>query len=581
MNVTTKKYTPSLLLCLCAFSSVLEAPKVLASPSAGGYLDIQENSLVSNEGEGSKVAPVENRSYISHDVVITSPVIEAQNSGHIIVLPDLGGESIQDVARPVKKLGDSAGQTFNSQADNPFYSPPISSPLSNTPNTGGGPSNLPNMNNAPAQKGIPVVALGDANTGANITPTTTNVRFESKDYIGHIGVDYLTPGSSYGLGVKANGAYLLDKSVAVGANLLLNKNMKEAVFNGVWMPEDTNLKAKFSASYMVGQQDFNFYSGNSSANLSQVSYYFSTQYVVPKEKSDYLHSVGVSTWGSKANQTNNPDPIYSVATTSTAYQIMMDPRKLAVGTLQGESLDTQVGITKQVIAKASMGYEILKFPFSDGTQELDRRMYQDYVVQYQPIPELALLAGYKMGAALNNVMLSAAYAQWKITGFKNNGNNGITGNQGVLLSYSIPLDGNAKLAAVGTLTRPELIGNSTYILRDAATRPVQLPQAFLAKVDTTAVKMVASINRVGLPAGATVNAAGDMILTVGVGGGVITQTTRNGVSYSSGSVAQIVGSNLVIHVKQLPAASSGGDTYVFSVTDSGGSTYYVTITTQN
>ena len=346
------------------------------------------------------------------------------------------------------------------------------------------------------------------------------------------------------------------------------------------MPEQTNIKAKLSAAYMWGKQNFGFYSGNSSASLTQASYFFSTQYVVPKKQSDYLHSLGVSTWGSKASQTNHPDPIYSVVQSPTSYNIMMDPQKLAVGTLQGEALEAQAGISNQIIAKVAAGYESLKFPFSDGSQELNKRMYQDYVVQYQPIESVSLQAGYKLGAAMNNIMLSAAYAQWKLTGFKNNGNNGITGNQGVMLSYSFPLDGNTKSVPMGTLMRPELIGNSAYVLRDAATRPVQLPQAFLAKVDTTAVKTVASINKLGAP-GVTINSAGQAVVVVGIGGGQIISITRNGAPYAPGSIISTSASGLVIDVRALPVAASAGDTFVVSHKDASGAVHLVTFTTVN
>lgn len=507
-----------------------------------------------------------------------------------ITLPDLGGEADTSKSQPVKKPYNPEQAYANSQMGFPYGTP--GSPMA-TPPFGAGAPNAgvgarPGVNNAPGVSGVanpmgmPGINVGDAGAGANITPTATDIRFESTDYLGHVGINYVSPKSSYGVGIKADGAYLLGKTAAIGANLLLNNNMKEAVLSGVWMPEGTNLKAKLSTSYMVGQQNFDFYSGNANANLSQASYYFSTQYVVPKEQSSYLHNVGISTWGSKAKQTNNPDPVYVLSETASAYQLMMDPRKLAVGTLQGEALDAQVGITKQIIAKAAVGYETLKFPFSDGSQELDKRIYQDYVLQYQPVPEVALQAGYKMGAAMNNIMLSAAYSRWKVTGFKNNGVNGVAGNQGAMLTYSLPLDGTAsKAVSFGTLTRPELIGNSSYIMRDAATRPVQLPQAFLAKVDTTAVKTLATIDKAGLPAGATVNAAGDVQIPVGVSGGSVTQVTRNGAPYSNSSAIQMTGSGLIIRPKLLPAAAANGDSYVISVTDSSATSYLVRVATQN
>jgi len=537
---------------------------------------------------GSKVETTQTA--LSYDVPVTSAAPkEFIQSNKQIILPDLGGEADTSKSQPVKKPYNPEQAYANSQMGSPYGSP--GSPMATSPFGAGAPNagvgaqpgvnNPPGVGGAANPMGMPGINVGDAGAGANITPTATAIRFESKDYLGHVGINYVSPKSSYGVGIKADGAYLFGKTAAIGANLLLNNNMKEAVLSGVWMPEGSNLKAKLSTSYMVGQQNFDFYSGNANANLSQASYYFSTQYVVPKEQSSYLHNVGVSTWGSKAKQTNNPDPVYVLSETASAYQLMMDPRKLAVGTLQGEALDAQVGITKQIIAKAAVGYETLKFPFSDGSQELDKRIYQDYVLQYQPVPEVALQAGYKMGAAMNNIMLSAAYSQWKLTGFKNNGVNGVAGNQGAMVTYSLPLDGTAsKAVSFGTLTRPELIGNSSYIMRDAATRPVQLPQAFLAKVDTTAVKTLVTIDKAGLPAGAKVNAAGDVIIPVGANGGSIT-VTRNGAPYSNPSAIQMTGSGLIIMPNSLPVAAAGGDSYVISVTDSSSTSYLVRMDTQN
>jgi hypothetical protein len=497
----------------------------------------------------------------------------ANRNGEPILLPDLGGEPEpeQPTKKPVDGLpaGGYPNPATNASAMTPFGG--SMPPTSGAPNGNG----LPRTG-APAMP-APSVKLGDAGLGANVGLTGTNFYHESKNYLARVGVDYVSPKSSYGFGVKVDGAALLGKTFAVGTNFTFN-NINEAVLNGTWMPEGTNLKAKLSGAYMWGKQDFNFYSGNTSASLTQASYYFSTQYVVPKERSDYLHSAGISVWGSKASQVNNPTPVYTTVETASSYNIMLDPLKLATGTLQGESLDAQVGLTNQVIAKASMGYETLKFPFSDGSQELNKRLYQDYVVQYQPIPEVSLQAGYKLGAAMNNVMLSAAYSQWKLTGFKNSGNNGITGNQGLMVTYTLPFDGNAKSPALGTLMRPELIGNSAFILRDAAIRPVQLPQAFLAKVDTTAVTMASSISK---SPGVTVNQAGEALVAVGVGGGVITGVTRNGAPFVYASSISTSPSGLLINVLALPNALHSGDTYVISMTDSTNTPYLVNFTTVN
>ena len=533
-----------------------KALTLVASPS---FEDVAKN-LAADYGSGA----------------VNPEIHEQSNAQRQITLPDLGGEVDRGKPQMVKKTYNPEQALANSQMgspDTPMVTSPLGVPLG-TSAAGVG------KNNAPNPKAIGV-NVGDAGAGATITPVATDLRFESKDYLGHVGINYINPKSSYGAGIKVDGAYLLGKTAAIGANLLLNNNMKEVVLSGVWIPEGTNLKTRLSTSYMWGQQKFDFYSGNAEANLSQASYYFSTQYIVPKEQSSYLHTLGVSTWGSKAKQTNNPVPVNVLTETASAYQRIMDPRKLAVGTLQGEALEAQVGITKQIVAKVSAGYETLKFPFSDGSQELDKRIYQDYVVQFQPVPEVALQAGYKIGAAMNNIMLSVAYSQWKATGFKNIGVNGVAGSQGAMLTYSLPLDGVASKAFnFGTLTRPELIGNNSYILRDAATRPIQLPQAFLAKVDTTAVKTLATIDKAGLPPGATVNAIGDVVVPVGIGSLQITQVMRNNVPYDDTSAIRVAENNIVITPKSLPR-TTGGDSYVISVRDSTNASYLVRMSTQN
>lgn len=420
-----------------------------------------------------------------------------------------------------------------------------------------------------------VVQVGEGALRANISPVATNINFESQDSIGRIGINYLTPGSTYGFGIKVDGSHLLGKTVAIGANLMINKNLKEIVLNGVWLPVDLNVKTKFSGSYMTGEQTFNFYSGSSNANLSQASYYFSTQYIVPKEKSDYLHFIGVSAWSSDAKQTNNPDPIYSLSESANYVDIMKDPRKLSVGSLRGGSADIQVGLASQLTAKVSLGYEGITFPYSNGTQESNIRAYQNYALQYNPIPELAFQADYKMGVALNNILLSAIYRQWKIAAFMNIGVNGIAGNQGVMLSYSIPIDGKNKAAFVGGLTRPESIGNSKYILHDAIARPVQLPQAFLAKVDLTAVKKVASIDKSNLPDGASITPDGDLVIVVGDGSLASSSFTRNGNNYPANEIIEIAGNRIFIRTKAIPAPSNLMDQYSIVVTDTSLNTYSV------
>ncbi len=482
----------------------------------------------------------------------------SQHQNLPIVIPDLWGSDKPFVLK----------KTFIQEQDPPQIYPTNS-------------STLPQFGNSivSTSPNSQVIKLASATDGASFGASNTKFRFHSKNYLAQVGIDYASPNSSYGYGIRVDGSTLITPSFALGFNFTGYSNLKEIVLNSVWIPENSHLKMKLSTAYMWGKQTFNFYSGAANANLNQASYFFSASYVFPKETSDYLHTVGFSNWGSKAFQTNLSDPVYVVSQNSNFYNITMDPRKLSTGTLKGISLDTQLGISDKIITKLSLGYESLLFPFSDGTKSLNNTVFQNYLIQYQPTREIILGVGYKIGAAGNNIFLSAGYGQWALTAFKNNGNNGLLSNQGIMLTYRIPLGGKNTTSPLNILTRPEDAGASSFALRDAITRPVQLPQNFLAKVDLTAVKSVVSINKSGLPKDATVNSAADILVTVGSGGGSIIGVTRNGAPYSFSSSVQMGAVQLAIRTIMLPEPKANGDTFLISLLDSSGAPFEVTVTT--
>ena len=426
---------------------------------------------------------------------------------------------------------------------------------------------------------LSTIQLGNESTAISIGALASNFRLKDRNYLANIGILYASPTSSFGYGIKADGSILLAPNLAIGGNFTGHSNLKETVLNGVWMPADMNLKLRMSSAYRWGQQSFGFYSGPANADLTQQSYFLSAQYDLPKERNALLHSVGITNWGTKAKQTNLGDPIYFVAQTPSSYQVILDYRKLATGILDGASIDTQIGISKEITSKMSLGYEKLVFPLSDGTREARKVNFQSLLIEYQPLPELTLQAVFKVGAAENSILLSTIFNQWRFSGYKNIGNNGVVNNQGISFAYNIAL-GGGKRSPYSSLSRSLALASSANVLREASIRPSQLSQNFLAKVDTTAVKNVANINKSALPAGATVNPSGDILLLVGAGGGSITNVIRNGEVHAYSSNIQMVGTQLAIRTKLLANPISGGDKYVISLIDSTGVSYLVTILAQ-
>jgi hypothetical protein len=438
---------------------------------------------------------------------------------------------------------------------------------------------IPNGSPRAISGSLSTIQLGNESAAISIGALASNFRMQKRNYLANIGILYASPTSSFGYGIKADGSILLTPTLAVGGNLTGYSNLKETVLNGVWMPADTNFKLKLSSAYRWGQQSFGFYSGPANADLAQQSYFFSGQYDLPKERNALLHSVGITNWGARAKQTNLSDPIYFVAQTPSSYQVLLDYRKLATGILDGASIDTQVGISKEIKSKMSLGYETLVFPLSDGTREARKVNFQSLLVEYQPLPELILQAAFKVGAAENSILLSMVFNQWRFSGYKNIGNNGVVNNQGISFAYNMALDGG-KSIPFSSLNRSFALASSANALREASIRPSQLSQNFLAKVDATAVKNAANIVKSALPAGATVNSSGDILLTVGAGGGTITNVIRNGDVHAYSSTIQMAGTQLVIRTKLLAIPIGGGDKYVISILDSTGISYLVTILAQ-
>ncbi|MCC7006358.1 MAG: hypothetical protein IT497_06920 [Ottowia sp.] len=427
-------------------------------------------------------------------------------------------------------------------------------------------------------------ASGDR-VNSSVGASSSSVNYKSDETIGSInlGLGYQLPVTGSKLGVQGDAATLLLDDVAVGTNVSFYPQKRDIGLNGVWRVSDTGFRLIAATHYSWGKQDFDFISGRQTVRLSQIAYYLSGRYVVPKADLTWLHSVGLSAWGALAYQSSaGLDPVIYVAQNPLTYDIVKDALKLSEGRLTGTAVDAQMALHDRVVAQVSLGVEQLKFPFSDGTQEKNTKGYYDLSLYYEPVDELLLSGTYKSGAGEARTVIAGEAYGWKLGVFQSWGQSGLSSNKGVVLSYNL-LSGKARSSS-GTLAqrmRPMAVLGKSQLLSDAVTRPMQIPTIFLAKVDPTAARTVAAIIKKDLPSGYTVNAQGDLSVPVGTGGLTLTSVMRNGVVYSDISKVAVTGNQIVFRTKDLPEPSVGGtDTYVVNVTDGMGSLYLVTVQTQ-
>lgn len=480
------------------------------------------------------------------------------------IIPDLGLSSTPKQEKSVASILPSA-------AANP------SSPIPTSTNSASDKAALPTLQFSPNNR--VKVAVG---------PSTSSINYDDTRTIGRINTGlgyYKTNSNSTNFGVHADAATMLGSNFAIGSNLRFYPQKKDVGLNGVWRIGETGVHLKAASSYSWGEQEFDFSSGKQTLGLSQAAYYLSGHYAVPKETVAWLHSVGISAWGARAYQSShNIAPVSYLVENSDRFYLLEDTFKLATGRLIGTSLDTQIALRSNLVGQLSLGIEQLKFPFANGTQEKTTKGYYDLAMHYEPISDLLLSLAHKSGASETRTTIAAESHGLKVSAFQNRGQDGLDSNKGLMVSYNFL---NSKTRSADTLAqrmRPQATLNNSQLLNNAATRPSQIPNVFLAKVDTTAVRQISKVDKKVLPPGSIVNAQGDLIIPIGTG--TLNETTRGSgtsqdPSYDGKIIADVIGENLVVHLKDLPAPALGTkDIYTFYI-GYDNNTDYIYMTNEN
>ena len=430
------------------------------------------------------------------------------------------------------------------------------------------------------------LALADGTINSTIGSSGSKLQYQGDRSQGSIdlGFGYLKPqNSDASVGGQAKLATMIGRQFALGSDFTMYANYRDLVVNTVWQIPDSGIRFKLSGGYLWGNQNFNFPSGAATIDLEQYSYLFSTQYVIPRsEELRCLQSIGLSLWGAQAHQlSGNGDPRSYLQETSSDYLIMNDPLKLSEGRLLGASADTQVALRSNMVLKGSAGYEQLRFPFSDGSRELNESAYYNLNLKYEPFRSVSIGTGYKSGAGEERFDIMCGIGNLQLDLFRSKGMNGVADNRGAMLSWHLAIPTRKQQTVpLARRMQPARSDDARTLLAESVARPAQLPRTFLAKVDQTAVSLAATVSKAALPQGATVNSSGDVFITVGTGAPTVNSITRNGAPYSSSTLVTATATQVVIHTRLFPVAASSGDTYVINVSDGSGTYYDVTVSTQ-
>ncbi|MEI8032915.1 MAG: hypothetical protein WCH05_06195 [Chlorobiaceae bacterium] len=489
-----------------------------------------------------------------------------------IVAEALGGSQ-------AKPLGGVGGAMYNALAS-----------AASSSRTTASQSQYPSASAASLLPSVPLM-LADGAVSGTISSGATSLGYRDNNSTANInlGFGYLKEQNAASAAIgKVEIAKLPFSNLAVGSALTLtDKTKRDLTLSSVWQLPDSGLRFKATGGYLWGNQNFDFVSGSANTNLEQFGYVFSAQYIVPKtDEATSLHSIGFSVWGARANQLSDGLSSGIVQRESaTDYLVYSDAHALSEGRQFGASADTQIALFKNLVTKGSVGYEQIRFPFADGTTELNKSAFYNVDLFLELLSDVTLGAGYKRGATENRLSLNLESGNWQLNAYQNEGQNGIANNRGVLLSYRLGLGSSSKpQGALASRMQPSRSNDKAALLAAATARPAQLAQSFLAKVDLTAVTEILKISKAGLPdSGVTINTDEDILVTVGDGISPAINTTgvtRNGVTYDYTGLVAFTATKVVIHGKQFPAATTASDTYLIHVKDSAGSPFTITVTVE-
>jgi len=432
---------------------------------------------------------------------------------------------------------------------------------------------------------LPVSFLNGA-LRASLAPASSSLAYrgEQSMFSLNLGMGYYQPERGKGsVSGRFGGAVAFGCNLAVGSAFEYTEPKKDLVLNAVWQIPSSGFRIKASSGYLWGREMYSFFTGDETVDVGQYSWMLAGSWIPPETTAEDgnrnaeqsgtgLHSIGVKVWRAFAEQRTTLDPVWFIKDTATDWEIWKDMRLLSEGELLGASLDLQFAPHPNIVAAGALGYEQVEFPFYDGTHELNRAMYSDLSLHWNPLRQVTVGAGWKNGVSENRFTGSLASGHWTLEGWYSAAKIGLVSDKGMLLSYQLFIPGESDRQTLASRMRPTRSSNTAMLLAEAIERPVELPREFLAKVDPTAVLLVNSISKAGFDGTVEVDPVnGDLFITVGTGTPTILAVHYNGDPFTYAGIIGTTATQVVVDTQKITSAGL----YVISVEDGTGAKYGV------
>jgi hypothetical protein len=444
----------------------------------------------------------------------------------------------------------------------------------------------------------------------SVRPSGNGIALDSADANSRFSANIETSqntGASAGVG----GAWTVGDIGALGGGVRMGGNLSELFINLGLRLGDTQ-QLILTGGQLKQDLEFSFPSGNSRANMTQYSGGASWRFNLDNGIIDYAEA---NAYTSRTASRDLADKTYAVDT-ATLYELWNDPRRIAGGSITG--LQGRLGLKPWGSGRINLGFgqENLQYDLLTGTDKHNRTT-GSFGLEQTLDGQTKLRFDADTAAAQNRIRLGLDYRSGTagtlgVDLVSIRGRDNAPNDSRVQIRWTIPLERYASASAAtpdSTALHPGYTSSSPdaaqrnpgtdhrspnaaqrnpgtspawgNLLDRAAIRPSWMPSQVIAKLDTTAAPTrLIAVDKTALPVGSSVNIATGIITTpLGIIATGIASVTLNAAPFVNSGQFALSGNNLITDPNKITQPAVGvTDTYVVTVSISGGGTLLATVT---
>lgn len=298
------------------------------------------------------------------------------------------------------------------------------------------------------------------------------VGYHAKEEQWKVGLEYPNHTSS---AFKLDYGINLSSDFALGTNVAVGQNRRDVVLNGYFAPA-SDLRLRVAGGQLQQTNDFAFASGNQAGSVRQ------DNYLVDAKKywhRSLLSDVGLSAYGAHA-QDQRLDP----KIIASDHRILIDPRELAAGTMQGYQLN--LGLAPLPGTRLEIGRSVsqVSYQYANGTEANEQIITNRARYIHQLDRCIQLQGGYDNAPYGDRVDIGLRKNSWNVGLSRMLARDNNAADFAFRVNYAIPL-GKTTERPLPCQPAPHMLPVPKATAVEVANRPLTLPGEAMVRVDPT------------------------------------------------------------------------------------------------